>query len=62
MNIGIYIISQSIKSLFRSQLFEYLGNRMISMAPNLTSLVGELIGARLIAQAGSLMNLAKNPG
>ena len=31
------------------------------MAPNLTQLVGELVGARLIAHAGSVMNLAKAP-
>lgn len=34
---------------------------MIAIAPNLTILVGELVGARLIAHAGSLMNLAKHP-
>lgn len=33
----------------------------IAIAPNLTTLVGELVGARLIAHAGSLMNLAKQP-
>lgn len=31
------------------------------IAPNLTVLVGELVGARLIAHAGSLLNLAKHP-
>jgi nucleolar protein 58 len=30
-------------------------------APNLTVLVGETVGARLIAHAGSLVNLAKHP-
>ena len=34
---------------------------MMVIAPNLTVLVGELVGARLIAHAGSLMNLAKHP-
>ena len=34
---------------------------MQAIAPNLTILVGELVGARLIAHAGSLMNLAKHP-
>ena len=34
---------------------------MLAIAPNLTVLVGELAGARLIAHAGSLMNLAKHP-
>ena len=34
---------------------------MAAIAPNLTMLVGELVGARLIAHAGSLVNLAKHP-
>ena len=46
---------------YRKQLGEYLGNRMNAIAPNLTSLVGELVGARLIAHAGSLLSLAKYP-
>jgi nucleolar protein 58 len=48
-------------SEYRSQLSEYLRNRMIAIAPNLTALVGELVGARLISHAGSLLNLAKHP-
>merc|ERR1719462_916067 len=43
---------------YRGQLYEYLKNRMMAIAPNLTVLVGELVGARLIAHAGTLMNLA----
>merc|ERR1711944_236686 len=43
------------------QLYNYLKNRMVAIAPNLTILVGELVGARLIAHAGTLMNLAKHP-
>merc|ERR1712151_659290 len=46
---------------YRAKLYEYLKNRMEAMAPNLTLLVGELVGARLIAYAGSLVNLAKYP-
>merc|ERR1711997_1209622 len=46
---------------YRGQLYEYLKNRMMAIAPNLTVLVGELVGARLISHAGSLMNLAKHP-
>lgn len=46
---------------YRSQLYEYLRNRMNAIAPNLTILTGELVGARLIAHAGSLINLAKQP-
>jgi nucleolar protein 58 len=46
---------------YRGQLYEYLKNRMVAIAPNLTILVGELVGARLISHAGSLLNLAKHP-
>lgn len=46
---------------YRQQLSSYLTARMQAIAPNLTQLVGELVGARLIAHAGSLMNLAKSP-
>jgi len=48
-------------SEYRIQLDEYLKTRMMAIAPNLTEMVGVLIGARLIARAGSLMNLAKYP-
>lgn len=46
---------------YRAQLYSYLQNRMAAIAPNLTALVGELVGARLISHAGSIMNLAKHP-
>ena len=46
---------------YRQQLSSYLTSRMQAIAPNLTALVGELVGARLIAHSGSLMNLAKSP-
>ncbi|KAH7543184.1 hypothetical protein FEM48_Zijuj02G0156400 [Ziziphus jujuba var. spinosa] len=49
-------------SEYRAQLYEYLKSRMNTIAPNLTALVGELVGARLIAHGGSLLNLAKQPG
>ncbi|KAL9008223.1 MAG: hypothetical protein Q9173_006633 [Seirophora scorigena] len=45
----------------RAQLSSYLSARMAAVAPNLTALVGDLVGARLIAHAGSLTNLAKSP-
>ncbi|XP_051162802.1 nucleolar protein 58-like [Leptopilina boulardi] len=48
-------------SQYRSQLYDYLKARMLAMAPNLTVLVGDLVGARLISHAGSLINLAKHP-
>ena len=46
---------------YRQNLAEYLKNRMAAVAPNLTQLVGELVGAKLISHSGSLMNLAKQP-
>jgi len=46
---------------YRTELYDYLKNRMAAIAPNLTVLVGELVGARLISHAGSLMSLAKHP-
>lgn len=49
-------------SEYRAQLYDYLKSRMNTIAPNLTAMVGELVGARLIAHGGSLLNLAKQPG
>lgn len=46
---------------YRTHLYDYLKTRMMAIAPNLTTLVGETVGARLIAHAGSLTNLAKHP-
>jgi len=56
-------LAQQVLSLteYRAQLWEYLKNRMNAIAPNLTIMVGELVGARLISHAGSLLNLAKQP-
>lgn len=46
---------------YRQSLTEYLKARMMAIAPNLTIMVGELVAARLISHAGSLINLAKQP-
>merc|ERR1719174_259669 len=61
--INIQALAEQVISMteYRIQLFEYLKNRMNAIAPNLTILVGELVGARLISHAGSLINLAKQP-
>lgn len=45
----------------RKSLHEYLKAKMDLVAPNLSALIGEIIGARLISHAGSLTNLAKYP-
>lgn len=61
---NIQLLAEQVVELteYRSQLSNYLSARMHAIAPNLTALVGELVGARLIAHSGSLMNLAKSPG
>jgi nucleolar protein 56 len=48
-------------SEYRKNLYEYLVTKMNDIAPNLTSLIGEMVGARLISHAGSLSNLSKCP-
>mgnify|MGYP000188546736 CR=1 FL=1 len=45
----------------RRELERYVEEAMDEVAPNLKALVGALLGARLIALAGSLENLAKMP-
>lgn len=46
---------------YRHKLHTYLLDKMHTVAPNLSSLIGETVGARLISHAGSLTNLAKYP-
>ncbi|KAK4264491.1 hypothetical protein QN277_025656 [Acacia crassicarpa] len=48
-------------SEYRRKLYDYLVTKMNDIAPNLASLIGEVVGARLISHAGSLTNLAKCP-
>merc|ERR1712062_192660 len=45
----------------RELLSDYLKKKMDVVAPNLASLIGDTVGARLISHAGSLTNLAKYP-
>lgn len=45
----------------RKHLAEYLGHKLEKVAPNLQTLVGDLLAAKLIAHSGSLTNLAKLP-
>jgi len=51
--IGLYQLRQDLES--------YIDNTMEEVAPNTKYLVGALLGARLIAVAGGLTNLAKRP-
>lgn len=46
---------------YRKSLISYLSEKMNQVAPSLTALLGERIGARLISHAGSLTNLSKYP-
>jgi nucleolar protein 56 len=46
---------------YRKELQEYLRSKMHNIAPNLSALIGEQVGARLISHAGSLTSLAKYP-
>ena len=46
---------------FRIELENYLDKLMGSVAPNLTAIIGSLIGAKLISKAGSLKKLAFMP-
>ncbi|CAD6336749.1 unnamed protein product [Miscanthus lutarioriparius] len=46
-------------SEYKAELYAYLRSRMNTIAPNLTALVGELVGACFLAHGRSLLNLAK---
>uniref|UniRef100_A0A7S1WZH6 Nucleolar protein 56 n=1 Tax=Tetraselmis chuii TaxID=63592 RepID=A0A7S1WZH6_9CHLO len=46
---------------YRQKLHAYLTDKMGVVAPNLSALIGDVVGARLISHAGSLTNLAKYP-
>ncbi|KAI1179582.1 hypothetical protein F4777DRAFT_436449 [Nemania sp. FL0916] len=61
---NIKLLAEQVVSFteYRQQLSQYLTSRMKALAPNTTELLGELVGARLIAHTGSLMKLAKSPG
>ena len=55
-------LAEQVVSLgeYHHQLYDYLKSRM-TPSPNLTVLVGELVGASFISPRGSLINLAKHP-
>ncbi|XP_068899567.1 nucleolar protein 56 [Tenebrio molitor] len=61
MNIEMFAGRVIALADYRTQLAEYLKSKMNDIAPNLAKLIGEQVGARLIAHAGSLTNLAKYP-
>ena len=59
----IRTLAISIDNLYktRKELEDYVATVMDEVAPNVASLVGPLIGARLISLAGSLKELARKP-
>merc|ERR1712086_286769 len=60
-NIDVFAGEVVKLAMMRKTLGDYLKAKMDLVAPNLTALIGEIIGARLISHAGSLTNLAKYP-
>lgn len=46
---------------YKKELQNYLKEEMEKVAPNLTALLGESVGARLLTYAGGLNSLAKLP-
>lgn len=61
MNIEMFAERVVKLSEYRKKLGIYLHDKMECVAPNLQSLIGDQVGARLISHAGSLTNLAKYP-
>jgi nucleolar protein 56 len=61
LNINAFASRVVSLSDYRKSLISYLSEKMNQVAPSLTALLGERIGARLISHAGSLTNLSKYP-
>jgi len=60
-NIVVFTERMISLALYRRQLYAYLEDKMSTVAPNLSTLIGETVAARLIQKAGSLTSLAKCP-
>merc|ERR1712203_1345827 len=61
LNIDMFATRGIALADYRKMVSTYLQDKMASVAPNLATLIGETVGARLISHAGSLTNLAKYP-
>ena len=61
MNIIVFTDRMISLATYRKQLYAYLEEKMGTVAPNLSALIGETVAARLIQKAGSLTSLAKCP-
>lgn len=61
--INVKMFAQHVMNLveYRKKVYNYLVSKMSDIAPNLTALIGEVDGARLISHAGGLTNLANCP-
>jgi len=59
----IKVLAISIDNMYntRKDLEDYVSTVMEEISPNVTALVGPLVGARLISLAGSLLDLARKP-
>jgi len=60
-NIQVFCTRMISLAEYRKQLYSYLEEKMSTVAPNLSTLIGETVAARLIQKAGSLVSLAKAP-
>merc|ERR1712146_787390 len=60
-NIVIFTERMISLAIYRKELYAYLEEKMSTVAPNLSALIGETVAARLIQKAGSLTSLAKAP-
>ena len=56
--INITNFTRKIKSLIslRTKLYDFMYERMRQIAPDMASIIGEFVGAKLIAHSGSLTN------
>jgi nucleolar protein 56 len=61
LNIIIFTDRMISLALYRKELYSYLEDKMSMVAPNLSTLIGDTVAARLIQKAGSLTSLAKCP-
>ncbi|KAI0533173.1 pre-rRNA processing nucleolar protein-like protein Sik1 [Xylaria digitata] len=60
---NVLTFAEKVQNLaeYRRTLYSYLCDKMNSVAPNLATLIGDVVAARLIQKAGSLTNLSKYP-
>merc|ERR1712173_275187 len=61
LNIDMFATRVIALADYRKMVSSYLQDKMSLVAPNLSTLIGDTVGARLISHAGSLTNLAKCP-